>query len=176
MVLLLVIVAALIVTPLVMALILPKEFVVISEIVIEKPEDEVFDYVTHLKNQKHYSKWIMADPKIQMDYHGKDGTAGFIAAWKSNIKNVGAGEQEITKIIEGQGYDVEIRFEKPLKAVSHASIRIKALSDYQTQVTTTFVTRTAFPMNAMTAVMKTTLLKDMDQNSANLKKVLEKGK
>lgn len=167
---------AVIVTPLIMALILPKESVVISEIEIDRPLDEVYEFVTHLKNQELYSKWVMTDPKIKMDYRGKDGTVGFIAAWKSEMKNVGEGEQEITKIIEDQGYDVEIRFEKPIKGVSHANTRLKALSDYQTQVSTTFVTRTAFPMNAMTAMMKNTLLKDMDETSAKLKRVLEKEK
>jgi hypothetical protein len=168
-----IVLAAIIVTPLLMALILPKEFVIISEIEIDRPLDEVFEFVTHLKNQEKYSKWVMADPHIKMDYRGKDGTVGFIAAWKSNVKNVGEGEQEITKITEDQGYDVEIRFEKPFKGVSHANTRLKALSDYQTEVCTTFVTRTPFPMNAMTAVMKNTLLRDMDENSAKLKRVLE---
>ncbi|MCE3294884.1 MAG: hypothetical protein K0R65_598 [Crocinitomicaceae bacterium] len=169
-----IIVAALVVTPLLMALILPNEFVMISEIVIEKPEDEVFEYIIRLKNQENYSKWVMADPKVQLDYRGTDGTVGFVAAWKSNMKNVGEGEQEITKVIDGEGYDVEIRFKKPFKGVSHANVRIKALSDYQTQVTTTFITYSAFPSNLMSAMMKSILLKDMDQNSANLKKVLEK--
>ena len=169
----LIIVVAVIVTPLAMALILPKEFVIISEIVIDRPLDEVFDYVIQLKNQEKYSKWVMADPQVKLDYRGTDGTVGFVAAWKSELKNVGVGEQEITRILEDQGYDVEIRFEKPFKAVNHASVRLKALSDYQTEVSTTFTATSNYPMNIMTAMMKNMLLRDMDENSTRLKQVLE---
>ena len=164
---------AVVVLALIMAAIMEKSYSLTSSIVIDRPKNVVFDYVKHLKNQENYSKWVMADPNIQLTYTGVDGTVGFKAAWVSDDKNVGVGAQEITKISEGNSYDVEIRFEKPFKGVSTAQTTTEAVSDNQTKVTNTFYTTTPFPMNLMVPMIKKMLQKDMDLNMATLKKVLE---
>jgi hypothetical protein len=155
------------------ALITKREMSLSSEVIINRSQADVFHYIKHIKNQEYYSKWVMADPNSKITYTGIDGTVGFKAAWNSQIKNVGVGEQEITKITDGVGYDVILRFEKPFKGISYASANTQALSGNQTKVITTFNSTTPFPMNLMSAMMKGMLLKDMNENSANLKKVLE---
>ena len=115
----------------------------------------------------------MADPNAKLTYSGEDGKPGFIAAWESNMKNVGVGEQEVIKVEEGIGYEVEIRFKKPFEGTSYASTKTEAIGDNQTLVTTTFNSTTPFPMNIMSALMKNMLKKDMDETGRNLKKVLE---
>ena len=150
-----------------------KEYSLSSSILINRPQNVVFDYVKHLKNQERYSKWVMADPNVKLTYTGTDGTVGFRAAWESADKNVGVGEQEIMSIQEGIGYDAEIRFEKPFKGVSTANVTTEAMSSNQTKVTTTFNSKTPFPMNIMVPMIKKMLQKDMDMNSENLKRVLE---
>ncbi len=155
------------------ALFIKKEYSLVSEITINKPSDVVFDYVTHLSNQKYFSKWVMADPDIKITNTGIDGTVGFISAWTSDLKNVGVGAQEITKIVPGKSYDAELRFEKPFKGVSYANTTLHAVSPGQTKVIITFNTKTDFPMSAMIPLIKNMLKKDMDENAANLKRVLE---
>ena len=150
-----------------------KEYSLSSSIIINRPQNVVFDYVKHLKNQERYSKWVMADPKVKLTYTGTDGNVGFRAAWESADKNVGVGEQEIMSIQEGIGYDAEIRFEKPFKGISTANVTTEAMSSNQTKVTTTFNSKTPFPMNIMVPMIKKMLQKDMDMNSENLKRVLE---
>ena len=150
-----------------------KEYSLSSSIIINRPQNMVFDYVKHLKNQERYSKWVMADPNVKLTYTGTDGNVGFRAAWESADKNVGVGEQEIMSIQEGIGYDAEIRFEKPFKGVSTANVTTEAMSSNQTKVTTTFNSKTPFPMNIMVPMIKKMLQKDMDMNSENLKRVLE---
>lgn len=105
------IVLALIALLLLTAAILPKTSTLTVSTVIDRPVREVFDYVKHLRNQKYYSVWVMADPDVKLTYTGEDGTVGFISSWSSENKNVGVGSQEITNIVEGQRYDVELRFE-----------------------------------------------------------------
>ncbi|ULQ51864.1 SRPBCC family protein [Flavihumibacter fluvii] len=158
-----------------LALIMKKEFTITSEVLINRPKDMVFDYVKHLRNQEKYSKWVMADPNVKLTYTGTDGTVGFKSAWVSAMKNVGIGEQEITKIAAGEKYEVEIRFEKPFKATNQAVTTTEAISPGQTKVTTTFKGRSAIPMNLMTAIFSKMVKKDMDENSMNLKRVLENG-
>jgi hypothetical protein len=155
------------------ALIAKKEYSIISEIIIDKNNDIVFNYVKHLKNQIYYNKWVMADPNIKMTYTGTDGNVGFMSAWESTLRDVGIGEQEIIKIIEGKGYEAELRFEKPFKGTSHVNIMIYSITDNQSKMITTLNTRTDFPMNIMIPLIRKMLQKDMNQNAANLKHILE---
>lgn len=155
------------------ALLIKKEYSLVSEITINKPSAVVFDYVTHLSNQKYFNKWVMADPDIKITTKGVDGTVGFVSAWTSDVKNVGIGEQEITGIVAGKSYDAELRFEKPFKGVSCANTTLEVLSPVETKVITTFHTKTAFPMSIMIPLIKKMLKKDMDENATNLKRVLE---
>ena len=166
-------IASIVGTFLFIALITKKEMSLSSEVIINRSQADVFDYIKHIKNQEYYSKWVMADPTSKITYTGIDGTVGFKAAWNSQIKNVGVGEQEITNITDGVGYDVILRFEKPFKGISYVNATTQKLEGNQTKVITTFSSTTPFPMNAISAMMKGMLLKDMNENSANLKKVLE---
>ncbi|MCB0601695.1 MAG: SRPBCC family protein [Saprospiraceae bacterium] len=167
------IVLALIALLLLTAAILPKTSTLTVSTVIDRPVREVFDYVKHLRNQKYYSVWVMADPDVKLTYTGEDGTVGFISSWSSENKNVGVGSQEITNIVEGQRYDVELRFEKPFKATNQAYTTTEPVGNDQTRVTNVFTAHSAFPMNLMSVLMKNMLLRDMNQNMANLKKEME---
>jgi len=171
--LILIILAAIILLIVILGLIIPKSYSLSASVVINRPKQEVFNYVKLLRNQEYYSKWVMADPNVKMNYQGTDGTIGFKAAWDSEVKNVGKGEQEITDIKEGERYDVVIRFEKPFKGTSYAHTTTEAAGPNQTKVTNTFNTTTPFPMNIMTPMLKGMLVKDMNENMQNLKRNLE---
>lgn len=152
----------------------PREFSVVKEISINKPKQDVFRYVKMLKNQEQYSVWVMKDPKIRLVYTGTDGTTGATSSWESDDKNVGVGEQEIKKIIEGESMEVEIRFQKPFKAVNHAITTLKATGDRQTSVSTLFYGKSKFPMNFSNLFIGKLVGKDMQNNLENLKALLEK--
>lgn len=168
-----IVIVGIIAIALVAAAIMDKKFTITSEVVINAPRNSVFNYIKLLKNQEHYSKWVMMDPNVKLAYTGTDGTVGFKSAWESKNKNVGVGEQEITKINEGDGYEVEIRFKKPFEGVSTAVTSTQAISNTQTKITNTFYSSNPFPMNLMIPMLKKMLKKDMDENAANLKKILE---
>ncbi len=93
----LIVVAILMAIPLIIALFVKKEYEVEREVTINKPKEEVFNYVKHLKNQDNYSKWVRMDPNMRKDFKGIDGTVGFVYAWDGN-KDAGKGEQEIKNI------------------------------------------------------------------------------
>ena len=102
--------AGLIALLLIVAIFVKKEVNVKREITINKPENEVFDYLKYLKNQDNFSKWNKLDPGMKKNYTGTDGTVGFISAWESTNDNVGVGEQAIKKIPQCERIDIEIRF------------------------------------------------------------------
>ena len=78
------VIAGIIALLIIIALFVKKEYSIFRAITINKPRQEVFNYIKYLKNQDLYSKWVMRDPNMKKDFTGTDGTAGFIYAWEGN--------------------------------------------------------------------------------------------
>ncbi|MEI9810901.1 MAG: SRPBCC family protein [Bacteroidota bacterium] len=159
---------------LLIALLTKKECTLQKEVLINKPKQEVFNYLKLIRNQEYYSVWVMKDPNIKIVYTGTDGTAGFKSAWESNDKNVGIGEQEIIRITEGESMEVEIRFKKPFEGTNYATTAVMATSDTQTKVSSVFYSKSTFPKNIMNLFMDKLVGKDMQKNLENMKRNLEK--
>ncbi len=161
---------------LIVAIFTKKEYSAIREVIINKPKSEVFEYVKLLKNQENFSVWANKDPEMKKDYRGTDGTVGFVSAWDSEMKDVGKGEQEITKIIEGDRIDYELRFMEPYASTDHAFITFEAVSETQTKVKWGFSGKMKYPMNLflLTMDMEGMIGKDFQEGLNNLKVVLEK--
>ena len=152
----------------------PKAYNISRSIVINKPASQVFDYIKYLKNQDHYSKWVMTDPNMKKTYTGTDGTMGFIYGWNGN-KQAGEGEQEIKSIVPDQKLDVEVRFVRPFAAIAKTPFTLEALSDQQTRVTWGMSSAMNYPMNIMLLVMNIEKLLggDLEISLGNLKRNLE---
>jgi len=168
--------AVLIAIPLVVALFTKKQYAVVREITIDKPKQEVFDYIKYLKNQNNYSKWATMDPDMKKTYRGTDGTVGFVSAWESKKDDVGVGEQEIKKITEGERIDWELRFKVPFEATENAYMTTEAVTETQTLVKWGFDGHMAYPMNLMLLFMdfEKMIGGDLETGLKNLKGVLEK--
>lgn len=165
--------AGLVVLVLLVALFTKKEFEVRSSIVIEKPRPEVFAYVRQIKNQEHYTVWALRDPKAIRTYTGTDGTLGFIAAWSSQDKNVGVGEQEIVELIEEERIGVEIRFTEPFVSTDPAYTTTERVGENQTRVTNVYLGKIPWPMNLICPFIAKKIGADMQSNLDNLKRILE---
>jgi hypothetical protein len=152
-----------------------KDYSVGKEIVINKSKNIVFDYLRLLKNQNKFSVWGSMDPNMKTEFRGSDGTEGFISAWESDNKNVGQGEQEILKIVDGERVDYEIRFIKPFKSTSWAYITTAIVNDNQTRVHWEFNGKMKYPANLMLLFMNMEKMVggDLDKGLQNLKIILE---
>lgn len=172
----LVAIVMLVAVALITALFVKKDYAVEREIVINKPQKEVFDYIKYVKNQDYFSKWNMMDPKMKKSYKGTDAQVGFVYVWESENENLGKGEQEITKIIDGQGLEMKLRFKEPFEAQDDAYLMTEAIDSSSTKVKWGFKGAFSYPMNLMGLMM------DMDKEIGgdlatgltNLKTVLEK--
>jgi hypothetical protein len=163
-----------IVVVLITALFVKKEYTVQRGITINKQKQVVFDYISHIKNQDYFSKWVMTDPNMKKDFKGTDGTVGFVYAWDSQNKKAGKGEQEIKSITEGQRIDMEVRFIKPFEGMANVHMITDSLSANQTKVTWGMEGKSAYPMNVMNLFIDKMLGKDMDSSLVMLKNNLEK--
>ncbi len=167
-----IVIAIIIITPFILALFINKEFTVEKEIIINKPKQEVFNYIKFLKNQDHYNKWIMVDLDMKKNFRGIDGTVGFVYAWDG--KKAGIGEEELKKITEGERIDLELRFIKPFESKATAYQATEQVSGNQTKVKWGLSCSNPYPRNFMNLLMKNVLGKDLAKSLTDLKTVLEK--
>ena len=166
--------AAIIILLLFIALFTSKTYSLKREIQIGKPLQEVFNFLRYLRNQEHFSKWVMMDPNMKKDFRGTDGSVGFVYAWDGN-KQAGKGEQELKGIMDGERIDVEVRFIKPFEGIAATPFTTKSISPNETLVSWGMTSTLKYPMNLMLLFMNMDKLlgKDLETSLLTLKKVLE---
>lgn len=160
---------------LIAAYFMPKKYSVEREITINKPADSIFKYVRSLKNQNEFSVWANRDPKIKIQYKGIDGSVGSISSWESTVKEVGAGEQEITKITENRRLDFALRFKKPMEDTADGFMTTEPLSGNQTKVKWGISGVIPYPTNIMLPMLKMDQMigNDLQKGLENLKDKME---
>jgi uncharacterized membrane protein len=154
----------------------PTGFKVEREIEINKPKAEVFAYVRNLKAQEKWGPWLKKDPTTKLMYSGTDGEVGSTSGWESNNAEVGSGEQEITKIVDGERIEIAIRFKKPFESNADSYMNIADSGDGKTKVQWGFASSMPRPMNLMLLFidMNEEVGKDFSAGLQNLKEILEK--
>ena len=169
-------IVGLIVIMLLIGLFVSKDYAVERQVTIDKSKDVVFDYVKYLKNQNTYSVWIKADPNIKTNFTGTDATPGFISAWESLDKNIGKGEQEITKIDPGKRIDYELRFKEPMEDTNIAYMTVDSIGENKTLVKWGFSGKMDYPGNIMLLFLDFDKMSggDFETGLQNLKVILEK--
>ncbi|MEZ9198127.1 SRPBCC family protein [Shewanella sp. 10N.286.54.B9] len=165
----------LIALPFIIALFVQKEYSVVTQITIDKPVAEVFDYVKRLKNQDNFSVWAQMDPDMVKSYRGTDGSVGFVSRWESQLEDVGVGEQEIMRIDEGKRVDFELRFFSPFESTDPAFMSTEAVGANQTLVQWGFDGHLDYPMNLMFLFVdfESMIGNDLNQGLKQLKQELE---
>lgn len=160
---------------LIVALFMPKEYAVEREVTINKPVDSVFKYVKYLKNQNEFSVWANIDPNMKSTFTGTDGAVSAISAWESKVKEVGIGEQEITKINEGKRLDFELRFKEPMNDTAMGFMSTEMVSENQTKVKWGINGIIPYPINLMLPFMKMDQMigDDLQKGLENLKVKME---
>lgn len=172
---LLIFILLLIAAPFIAALFIKTDYEVSVSRTIDKPSNEVFDYIKYLKNQDEFSVWAKMDPNMRQSFSGTDGEVGFISAWESDNPDVGKGEQEIIALVPEARIDYALRFIEPFASNDQAYMTTDAIEDGSTLVTWGFVGHMDYPMNILIPLMniESMILKDLDTGLANLKHRLE---
>ncbi len=153
------------------AVAVPKDFRVERQIVVEKSQATVFNFLKQVSRQDSWNPWSRKDPELKKEYRGRDGTVGFVYAWSGT--KAGSGEQEVTSTQEGSRIDFELRFSKPFKAKNGAYLTAEPEGSERTHVRWGMTGRMPFPMNLMHLVMKGKLSRDFDEGLGLLKGILE---
>lgn len=159
----------------VLGIVAPKDFQVEREVVINRPKAFVYENLKFIKNHDSWSPWVKRDPQMTKSYKGTDGTVGFIYSWSGNSE-VGVGEQEIKKIVEGERIETELRFKEPFEDSSQAYLITETVGENQTKVRWGMVGKSPFPINILCLIMNATkkIGNDFEEGLGSLKTNLEK--
>ena len=168
------ILVAIVIIIVVLAIIAPKDYDVNRSITIDQPVSKVFEYLKYLKKQDEWSPWNKKDPNMKKEFEGVDGQVGAISRWEGN-KDVGTGEQEITRIVENEVVESRLRFFKPWKSESDAYLKVQETGSDQTTVTWGFSGHNKFPISIMMLFMNMdkAVGNDFNEGLATMKKNLE---
>ncbi len=171
---LLYILAGIVLLLLILAVLAPKKYDVSRSIVIDSPRDKIFTVLRSLKQQDEWSPWAKRDPNMLKEYRGTDGEVGSVSYWKGN-KEVGEGEQEITKIVDGERVEGNLRFLKPWKSESDCYFVTEDADAGKTKVTWGFSGKNKFPFSIMMLFMSMDKMvgKDFEEGLSTLKTKME---
>ena len=158
---------------LIVALFVKNDYKVEREISINKPREQVFDYVRFTRNHDHFNKWILSDPLIQKSYRGTDGTEGFVYAWRSD-GNAGQGEQAISHIQPNEQVDFALHFIKPFESNALTYMKTEPIAANQTKLTWSMAGKNHYPLNLLNLFVPGLLGSDMSTSLHTLKELLEK--
>jgi hypothetical protein len=160
---------------LVVALFVPRDFKYEKSITINAPIDTVWLNVSSLSALDKWSPWNDHDPMMKKDLTGVDGTIGAKQSWTSDVKEVGAGSQTITKIEKPTLLETNLNFMKPHESQGKAFIKLLT-EGTGTKATWGMTGHMPYPMNIMTIFMnmEKNMGKDWDNGLTKLKKLSEK--
>lgn len=155
--------------PLIVALFVPNESTSEGQVVINKPQQEVFDYIKYVKNQDNFGVWQLSDPNMKTTSEGEDGTVGFKYSWES--EKLGKGAQVITQIIDGESMESDMFFYDFDDTPSKAYFRLEEQSPDQTLVKWGISWTTPYPWNLMSLFYN--MDKDFNEGLGKLKEIIE---
>lgn len=153
--------------PLIAALFVSKDFQSQSEIIIDKPVAEVYDYVKYVKNQDNFGVWQLSDPEMKTSETGADGTVGFKYTWEG--EKTGTGAQTIVNLVDNQRVDTELDFNMGEPAKSY--FLLEEVGNNQTKIVWGMSGRSPYPWNLMSLFYD--MSADFEKGLVNLKELLE---
>ena len=159
---------------LVACIFIDNHFKVSREVTINKPKMEVFNYVKVIKNSTNYNHWWLIDSMAKLDFKGQDGNVGFIASWNSKNDEMGVGEQEIMKVVDGERIYCALRFKKPFEGEAVTYMELVSVNENTTKLKWSFESESHYPMNFMNLLMGKMLGGYLQESETKLKAILEK--
>lgn len=156
-----------------LGLVLPKDYEVSRDIVINAPRGVVFKHVGSLKAMDAWNPWSKMDPNMESNFEGEDGTVGSSMSWSGN-KDVGQGSNTITAIEANNRIETQLKFIEPFESEAGTYIQLDD-AEGGTKVTWGMKGNMAFPWNALAPIMgmKGAIGKDYDKGLNNLKTLVE---
>lgn len=91
---------------------------------VARTAQQIFDFISDLRNYSQWSPWMQHDPQVSITLEGKPATVGATYAWKGN-KKIGEGCMIFEKIESPRSVFLKVEFYKPWKGTSLVEWRIE---------------------------------------------------
>ena len=109
-----------------------KEYAVERSIIIDAPQEVIWQQVKHFKNWSAWSPWYAKDSTMTWTFSGTDGELESAYTWTS--EESGSGEMSNTGITEGEELLYHTHFLEPWESESDGYIRLTRLHDGKIEV------------------------------------------
>ena len=121
---LLILVGALVLLALILGIVGPKSYDVNRSAIVPGTPEQVWPYVSNLKNMALWSPWAEKDTAMTVEYTGTDGAVGSMSSWSGN-KDVGKGSQTLTVLEPNAKVESKLVFLEPMSGESTAYLFMK---------------------------------------------------
>lgn len=168
-----IIIAVLVVVVVVLGLIAPKDYTVKRSIIINAPQNVVYDNIRLFENFNKWEPWSKYDEgKTEIKLEGTDGAVGTKRSWKG--PKTGSGSMTIAKLEENKSVTWDLAFMEPFESHSEVEVTVTPGEGGQ-QVDWNMKGKMPFPFNAMGLFMNMdkTMGKDFEDGLKNLKTLSE---
>lgn len=157
---------------LLIAAVLPGTGIVRRSIVVGKPVDQVFAYLSDYQNYLKWNPWSKMEPQAQNTLSSP--SVGVGASWEWNGKKVGHGKLTTQSLTPPTAIRSRLEFFKPFKGVAQDTWDFETV-DGGTRITWGFVGKNAYPINRLfwMLMIKSQLTQQFDSGLAEIKRQME---
>ena len=104
---------------------LPKSYTMSRSIVINAPDSVVYTNVADFNNFLKWNPWYKMEPTAKITITGTPSQAGHLYVW--NGKKMGLGQMQVLEVKPYKLIDEELKFIKPMEAVSNVKFAFDAV-------------------------------------------------
>ncbi|EAR10377.1 SRPBCC family protein [Reinekea blandensis] len=138
---------------------------------IERPAQEVIDYLSDFRHWPIWSPWLIMEPDCEVTYQGTPGEVGAGYHWSGKL--VGEGRMTLASRSDSE-LRIPLEFIRPFRSNAQADFHILPLNG-RTQVTWTLSAKLPFFLFFLKATMEQSLGMDYERGLRMLKSQLETG-
>ncbi len=151
-----------------------KEFNISRTVVINRPKDEVYNFVRQLKKEQLWMPWFAVDFNGVLKYKGDDGKVDATLYWKGH-KRFKEGTQKIVKLNQGKIIETRFLVVKPFRMILLEYKGMKELDENKTKMVWGVRGSLAFPLSIMSLMQSVDKVygPDLDSGLRALKDHLE---
>lgn len=158
----------------VLTLVVPTQQKVKRDILVNKPIEEVYSYLSRLENFNKWSVWSQGDSSMKNSISGTDGTTGAENHWTGDPELSGEGNMKIITLKLNEKIKYHLSFKQPKSMEAGSEFELESVNG-QTKVTWTFTLETARPWNIFNlfSSLDKKMGADFEDGLKNLKNILE---
>ena len=158
----------------ILTIVVPTKQKVKRDILINKPVEEVYSYLSRLENFNKWSVWSQNDSSLKNSISGTDGTTGAENHWTGDPELSGEGNMKIITLKLNEKIKYHLSFKQPKPMEAGSDFELESVNG-QTKVTWIFTLETARPWNIFNlfSSLDKKMGVDFEDGLKNLKNILE---